>query len=198
MEENTASMIITVTYEDGTKEDKMVGGIFTADNDNMYAVLYDDKTQIDGTIEFVRLIPFTNHNKDGDYDDFYIENIDNDSEYDIVIKAFNEAMGEAFSDTDDKEQDYDDTELHDNELYEEEIFLTNSEGVREKWILMRIFDYLAHTYAVLRKEAEEEIHILRAVITDTQNLSFSNIQVSDIEDDDEFENVKNYFLNRFG
>lgn len=193
MEENTASMIITVTYEDGTKEDKMVGGIFTADNGNMYAVLYDKKTQTDGTIEFVRLIPFTNHNKDGDYDDFYIENIDDDSEYDIVIKAFNEAMGEAFSETDDEEHDYDDTEL-----YEEEIFLTNSEGVREKWILMRIFDYLTHTYAVLRKEAEEEIHILRAVITDTQNLSFSNVQVSDIEDDDEFENVKNYFLNRFG
>lgn len=188
--ENIIPMKITLAYDDGSTEEKEVGGIFEAENGNTYAVLYDDKTTTKGTIEFIKLIPFKND--DGE-DDFHIDNLNSEEEYEIVTKAFNNIIN---SDTSDENTDFR-TEEPIKTLDGEEILLSGEDGTRVKWILIKMFDFQTHTYAVMRKKDEDELHILRAIVTDTPNSNFANCRFDGIDSDEEFQRVQDYFVKRF-
>ena len=198
MGENIMPIKITLTYDDGSTEEKEIGGIFEAENGNTYAVLYDDKTIIDGTIEFVRLIPFKND--DGE-EDFHIENLNSEEEYEIVTRAFNNIISTTFDDTDTNVSADEDTVSQADEpiktLDGEEILLSGADGTRVKWILIKMFDFQTHTYAVMRKKDKDELHILRAIVTDTPNANFANCRFDSIDSDEEFQKVQDYFIKRF-
>lgn len=191
-EEKITPMKITLSYDDGSTEEKEIGGIFDADNGKTYAVLYDNRTITEGAIEFIRLIPFTN---DDGIEDFHIESLESEEEYEVVTRAFNEIISDSNESVDATVDDSETAPI--KTLDGEEILLSDESGERVKWILVKMFDFQTHTYAVMRKKSEDELHILRAVISDSQNSNFSNCRFDGIDDDDEFVRVQEYFIKTY-
>lgn len=187
MENSNLPMKITIEYEDGTSEQKEVGGIFEAKNGNTYAMLLDEKTTQSGEVEFIRLNPF--ESEEGK--DFYIENIDSVEEYNLVVEACSNYISEVLESSSDE----DGIEESEAEVLDgEKVVLTNEKGEREIWYLIRIFDLNNRNYAVMRKENEIELNIVRAYMNDTNNKALMNCRFESITSVMEYECVKEYFI----
>lgn len=177
MTDDFLPMKITIEYTDNTTEQREVGGIFQARNNNTYAVLFSEKTETEGSVEFIKLIPF----KTDEGEDYHIANIESEDEYNVVLEAFNEYMNDSISEQ----------EEADNPFEGEEVILMDSDGNKEKWQIVTVCSYNSRDYAVLRnRRNEDELHIFRMYVTETGNESQCFCRFDNITSVLEYEEVK--------
>lgn len=179
MNDNNNPIRITVEYDDGHKEEKEVGSIFTVDN-KTYACLFSDKTPINGEVEFIRLVSFTDEENQ---EDFYIEALGSQEEYETVVSAFNKYLDDILQE-DEVDSDEDGITL----------FLTSPNGEEEKCKVLNIFNLNKRDYAVLYYEDKNTIDFMRVEITDKGLEEKADCHFDSITNEFEFERVKEYYI----
>lgn len=181
-------IVFSMEYEDGTSGLRELLSIFTADNEQEYAALLplneDGSEREDASIELVRLNPFVD--EDG-YQDYRMEGIDTDEEFQIALRAFEGGLTAAVEGEGGAEDE--DAPLT--------LTIPDKDGNVVEWSVVDVFDHYNRKYIALipmEGVADDEdigIYLMRLNVTGEEG--FEECDLMHISSDMEYDAVVRAF-----